>query len=159
LFHVLAHFLVAMISIVAFWSPNIIGHAIMGTGSGPPGTFFLVGVLPALVVVVAHQMLIRSFRYRIHGGFMALNMLLAIWISGPSCMMLSSTFSGSGFANPDSLQTLVFMTAIFPITTFSMSAYTMALGALLLASAYLAVYIPTGFATRVKKPNAGNPPT
>jgi hypothetical protein len=87
---------------------------------------------------------------------MALNMLLAIWISGPGCMMLSSTFSGSGFANPDSLQALVFMTALFPITTFSMSAYTMALGALLIASAYLVVYILIGFAIGVKKPNTGN---
>ena len=138
---ILVHFLVAMIAIIGFWSPNIVGHAIMGAGTGPPGTFVLVGIVPAFVIIAGHQILFRALKHRIHGRLLSLNMLLAIWISGPCCMMISATFSGSGFANPDAIEWLVLMTALFPFATFSMSAFTMALGALVLVSVYLLVYI------------------
>ena len=48
---------------------------------------------------------------------------LGIWVTGPLFMMISATFVGGGFSQPGGFSTVLLLTLLFPISTFSFSTY------------------------------------
>lgn len=55
---------------------------------------------------------------------LAVGMVLGIWLTGPFWMMTASSFSpDAGFRRGGSLHELLWMTELFPVCTFMMSAY------------------------------------
>lgn len=67
----------------------------------------------------------------------SLFLLLGIWLSGPLFMSINATFTGGGFATPEGWHVVKFGTLLFPIFTFSMSAYDGTLFGLLLVTLLL----------------------
>ncbi len=133
--------LLSLAGAALFWIPNVIGHAFEGRSDVGPLAWLTAGVAPAILGVIAHLglrlLLPKGKSEAVADGVM----LLAIWITGPAFMMVSASFTGGGYRQPGALKSLLLMTGLFPIATFSMSAYCMALGALGFITFYLLFFL------------------
>jgi uncharacterized membrane protein YhaH (DUF805 family) len=127
-------FVVAMCWIAGFcfWLPSIAVHAIRKDF----GRFdvICVTVLSVMVALVALGLLSR--RWPDARRSIALWMLLAIWVLGPLCLMLSATVAGNGLARPEGWE---IARQITPQTTFILSTYDGTLFALLITTVWLIV--------------------
>jgi hypothetical protein len=80
--------------------------------------------------------------------FIGASMLLGIWVLGPLAMAINTFFENGGFLSPDVWHSILFLTAIFPVSTFIGSTYAGTLFAVFLASFclfFLAVGVPKRF--------------
>jgi hypothetical protein len=64
---------------------------------------------------------------------------LGLWVLGPLAMFKSATPAGGGFATEGSLNNVLALTAMFPLTTFMMAAYDGSLAGLLLGTVGLMI--------------------
>jgi hypothetical protein len=60
--------------------------------------------------------------------------ILGIWLFGPLCMSTGWMFSGGGLAKADGWLLVAMGTVLFPVFTFTMSAYDGTLGAVLITT-------------------------
>ncbi len=130
--------LYALIVGAAFWIPDIIIHGFSGKTFSSPEVHIITFLLP--LVGASSLFIVRKIRaYKDSQLLSVLSGVLGIWITGPFFMMVSSSFSGGGFARADAgffeqISFVVTCTAAFPIFTFMMSTYDGTLFALFIAS-------------------------
>lgn len=144
-----------------FWGPNIVLSAVRHLISRPPGDIFervgwgfLFLILPQFLLPLASVagFAIVSKLRRVQAArtfcFIALSMLLGIWILGPLAMAINTFVEQGGYLNPEGWHMIPLSTAFFPISTFIGSTYEGMLFAVILASFclfFLAVGVPAGF--------------
>lgn len=78
----------------------------------------------------------------------AVSMLFGIWVLGPLAMAINTFFENGGGLTPDAWHSILFLTAIFPVSTFLGSTYAGTLFAVILTSFclfFLAVGVPKRF--------------
>ena len=123
-----------------FWIPDIALHAVAATGLAAGHVLVLTGLLPITCGL--------GFAYRCRAQMkvamrltVAGLMVLGVWLFGPLAMTAGATFSGGGFSQSEApvLPGLLGMTAMFPLTTFMMSAYDGTLGALVVVTILLPI--------------------
>jgi len=128
----------ALIVGAAFWIPDIIVHGFSGKSFSSPEVHILTIMLP--LVGASSLYIVRKIReYKDSQVIAILSGVFGIWITGPFFMMISSSFSGGGFARSDGgffeqISFVVTCTVAFPIFTFMMSTYDGTLFALFIAS-------------------------
>jgi hypothetical protein len=122
----------ALLGGLAFWLPDVLLHSLAlfsPTFADLPLVFVSTVVLPAALFVAW-----RSEKRSNLNPSAALWMLLGVWFMGPLMMMLGFSFEpGSGFRQGSlfaAVGRLLLFTALFPVFTFTMSAYDASMGAL-----------------------------
>lgn len=120
------------------WLPSIALHFWGGHAFSGIDAIALTAVMPAigLAVAVVGRRLTGPGVAR---TFIPLAVCLGLWVSGPAAMLTGATATGGGFAKPDAWTTLALFTALFPVVTFSMSAYDGSLFGVLITSVALLV--------------------
>jgi len=121
---------------IAFWGPDLLLHAIRERGLVDVLVLSVVQPLfPALLLWRVSKNLSHCYQSSARG----ILLLLGIWLSGPSAMMLGWTIAGAGFTSTggarvgSSFQFLRDLT-LEPIYTVEMSTYEMTLLGLVLAT-------------------------
>ena len=131
----------ALLVALAFWIPDIVIHAYSGKSFFGREVLIMTALLP--IICTSSFYAIRKVReYKDRQTLTIVSSVLGIWITGPFFMMISSSFSGGGFSQPNlglfgQMSFLVTSTAGFPIFTFMMSTYDGTLFPLLMTSALI----------------------
>jgi hypothetical protein len=122
-----------------FWAPSIILHAIKGSDY-LLSHWSVLGLVQSSITL-AMFLAMRFFERRLStaGRKCALCMLLGIWLLGPLCMSISSTFDGGGFAENGTWLSVAIATVLFPLLTPWMSLYDGSFVGLLVSSLLLGV--------------------
>jgi hypothetical protein len=124
-----------IVAAIVFWFPDVILHSITKYRFGGWLELLSLTLLLPLFTCIAVAYIWKNSGDI--GKFLpaGLSGVVGIWLFGPLLMMVSTSFSGGGFATPDGWQTALLGTALFPMFTFMMSAYDGTLFAVLIASA------------------------
>jgi hypothetical protein len=142
--------LIYIVSGVAFWIPSVVIHAIRGTNFG--GSIYdliAISLLPVIAAVVTLEMIDRLRIGDCRRGILAVWMLVGIWVLGPLMMTTGASFSGGGFARPDTWQMLALAIPLFMHFTWMMSVYDGTLGALVVVTVWFAIATRRGLTSRL----------
>ena len=140
-----------MIAGLSFWIPSILVHAVRARNFGASH----LDMLAILILPLVAALLVWELLHRWSGtqhGTVAAWMLLGIWIFGPLCITVSSTFSDGGFAQAQAWHLLLLGIPLFLPMTFMMSTYDGTLGALAVVTLW---FIISSFIGLIRK----RPPT
>jgi hypothetical protein len=126
---------------LVFWIPDILIHAYSGKTFSRKEVLILTLLMPTLASTGLYFICHARDRKDGH-AIRSIGSVLGIWITGPLFMMVSSSFSGSGFSRSDigifeQISFVITCMAGFPIFTFMMSTYDGTLFALLITTALL----------------------
>jgi hypothetical protein len=139
-----------IVSGVAFWIPSVVIHAIRGAKFG--GSIYdviAIFLLPVLATVVTLEVLDKLRIGACRRGIIAVWMLVGIWILGPLMMTVSASFSGGGFARPDTWRMLALAIPLFMHFSWMMSAYDGTLGALVMVTVWFIIAARRGITPRL----------
>lgn len=118
---------------VIFWLPDIVIHAVRQKNFSGLDILILTFILP-LLTIVGFAVLWNLRRGMDSRAFIALSMLLGIWVLGPLFMAIGWNFMGGGLAKPGGWKLVVKGTLLFPVFTFIESTYDGTLFAVLLTT-------------------------
>ena len=130
---------IAVLGAFAFWTPSVFLHAVRQYSFSSQDGRLLTILIPLVnftVFVVIWRFIYRSERRL----FIALPMLVGIWVSGPLFIMISASFAGGGFAKSGAWLYVIISTLLFPMMTFYFSLFDGTLGALLIVTLGLALF-------------------
>jgi hypothetical protein len=135
-----------------FWLPGIVLHAIRGHHFGVH-RFDIVGilVLPVVASALGLKILVRRVQVPFRHDTIALWMLLGIWMLGPLCTTIGSSFSGGGFTQPGGWLIVLLGIVLFAPLTFMMSAYDGTLGPLAVVTLWFGVLGVIGLSKRLRE--------
>jgi hypothetical protein len=142
--------LIYIVSGVAFWIQSMVIHAIRGANFG--GSIYdliAISLLPVVAAVVTLEMIDELRIGDCRRGIMAVWMLVGIWVLGPLMMTIGASFSGGGFARPDTWQMLALAIPLFMHFTWMMSAYDGTLGALVVVTVWFVIAARRGLTPRL----------
>jgi len=118
---------------IIFWIPSVVAHAARGYNFWWLNGLMLTFLSP-LVTLSGISVFLRLRRKKNDRSFIALSMLLGIWVLGPLFTTINATLAGAGFANAGVWKFVVITTFFFPIFTFEFSTYDGTLLAVLLTT-------------------------
>jgi len=126
---------------LSFWLPILLARIVF-SDAWPLPLIPLTFGLPVFVVLVADHF---CTRFREALGRATLAFLFGIWVSGPFCIAVVSSFDrDAGFHVKGTVGLVIWGTLVFPFTTFSMASYQGSIFALLLSTIALAAFLVRG---------------
>ncbi len=135
-------YLIYAASGILFWIPSILIHAITRQGFGTHLLDDLMAtILPVVIAAATLDFLKKKHKALANNGAIAVWMLFGIWFSGTFMMMISSSFTGGGFASADGFAMIPMAIIMFPLTTFVGSAYDGTLFGLIIVTCYLVIQV------------------
>ena len=121
-----------------FWTPSIALHWLRRQAFAFVDVIVLSIVMPLVAFLLWYCLTSLASTQTVR-RLIPLLMIFALWISGPTAMYASAAFAGGGFATPDAPATLVLLTALFPLGTFSLSVHDGSCIGVLISSVMLAI--------------------
>jgi len=127
------HLIIFLVASLIFWISNLISHIVIGEEHfGLKSVVFITLFLPTITLGAILYLIHLYERVSPLGG--TLVAALGVWVAGPIYMMMSERILGRGGAEPDWEISIISLTLIFPITTFSFATYDGSLFALLIST-------------------------
>jgi hypothetical protein len=116
-----------------FWGPSVLIHSVHRQFSISSVVLITISCpLLAGMGAVVHLIVMRHLVLRFYVAS-----LFGIWVFGPVFMMISATFSGGGFLQPDWMRLIIVLTLSSPVATPMMATYDGTLTGLLITSLVL----------------------
>jgi len=123
-----------LLGAVAFWLPDVLLQAVRAYKFNSLDVKIITLVMP--MTFFGTFLVAKRGSGGAKPGRIGFPMLLGVWLFGGLFMMISASFTGSGFMNPDGARGVGFLLllSLFPMYTFIMAAYDGSLFALLLVT-------------------------
>lgn len=122
---------------IVYWAPSLFLHVIKGNKFSRSDEVVLTYLMPFLILMVSLLLIFRFKRFEKKRASSPSAILLGVWISGPSFIVLSMGITEAHLSLIDAFVMLVIGTLIFPLMTVMLSTYDGTLYALFITTAAL----------------------
>jgi hypothetical protein len=143
---ILRRIVVGLLSGALFWLPSILVHAIAGV-SFDAFHILVVNVFAIVATALTVRRLVQSNNFPWSAqAFLALH-VMGVWILGPACVLASASAGGGGALQEDLARFLDARILLFPPVTFIGATYEGSLGALVLVTVAVPIWLLAGVFT------------